>query len=105
MSPLSLSDISKHPAFIELVRKRFKLRVTMIGLMMLVFITYLISWAYFPQLVNLRLPADSSISIGIWFTVVVVIVAIVLSAYYSIFAGKELDELNKKLLKEVGHDA
>lgn len=104
MSPLSFSEIRKHPAFIQLVEKRYKLRFAMIGLMMLVFLTYLITWAYFPQIANMRLPADSSISVGIWFTVLVVAVAIALSAYYSIIAGKQLDELNEQLLKEVGHD-
>jgi len=77
----------------------------MISMMMLVFLGYLISWAFFPQFVNLRLPADSSVTVGIWFTVVVVLVAIILSAYYSMIAGKQLDILNEKLIKDIRHDA
>ncbi len=76
----------------------------MIGLMMLVISAYTMCWAYFPSFVNLRLPADSSVTVGIWFTVLVVIVAITLSAYYAVFAAKQLDELNDQLRMEVGHD-
>ena len=76
----------------------------MIGLMLFVFFSYLLSWAFIPQFVNLRLPENGSVTIGIWFTVLVVLVAISLSAYYAIFAGKQLDELNEQLLKETGND-
>ncbi|QHJ11567.1 Inner membrane protein YjcH [Paraglaciecola mesophila] len=105
MSKMSLVDISKHPRFIELVKKRQQLRVTMIGLMLTVFMSYLVAWAYFPEWVNTRLPSDSSVTIGIWFSVFVVLVAIFLSAYYAVVAGKTLDGLNAQLIKEVEHDA
>ncbi|SEK88882.1 Uncharacterized membrane protein, DUF485 family [Colwellia chukchiensis] len=105
MSALSLSEIRERPAFKELVQKRRKMRVTMISMMMLVFIGYLFAWAFLPEFVNLRLPADSSVTIGIWITVVVVLVAILLSAYYAMIAGKQLDLLNEKLIKDIHHDA
>ncbi|AEE24412.1 MAG: DUF485 domain-containing protein [Alteromonadaceae bacterium] len=105
MSQMSLADISKHPRFIELVKKRHQLRVTMIGLMLTVFMSYLVAWAYFPGLVNTRLPSDSSVTIGIWFSVFVVLVAIFLSAYYAVVAGKSLDALNAQLIKEIEQDA
>ncbi|MFT6951479.1 MAG: uncharacterized membrane protein (DUF485 family) [Paraglaciecola sp.] len=104
MSRLSLSEIRKHPAFIELLKKRHKLRVNMIGVMLLVFMNYMVSWAFFPQFINARFPDNSSVTVGIWFTVVVVLVAIILSAYYAMVAGKPLDKLNAQLLKDVGHD-
>lgn len=104
MSPEKLEEISQLPAFIELVKKRQKLRFMMIGLMMLVFLSYLIAWAYFPEFVNLRLPSDSHVTVGIWFTVLVVVSAIGLSAYYSSVGGKSLDELNEKLLQDIRND-
>lgn len=104
MPRLSLSDVRKHPAFVELVKKRHKLRVRMIGVMLLVFMSYMVSWAYIPQFINTRLPANSSVTVGIWFTVLVVLVAIILSAYYAMVAGKSLDKLNAQLLKDVNHD-
>jgi uncharacterized membrane protein (DUF485 family) len=105
MSALSLSEIRKRPAFIELVQKRHRLRITMVSTMMFVFLAYLISWAFFPEFVNLRVPSDSSVTVGIWFTVIVVLVAILLSAYYSMIAGKQLDALNEKLLEDIHNDA
>jgi len=105
MPPLDQSAVKQHPAFIELVRKRRRLRLVITGLMLLVFLGYLISWAYFPQLVNLRYPTGSAVSLGIWFTVIVVLAAIILSAYYSIIAGRKFDELNDQLISDVHHDA
>tara|TARA_R110000851_G_scaffold333529_1_gene514799 strand:- start:8595 stop:8918 length:324 start_codon:yes stop_codon:yes gene_type:complete len=104
MSTVNLSDVSKLPAFKELVRQRQKLRFTMIGLMMLVFISYLILWAYFPALANVRIPADSPVTLNIWFTALVVVVAIGLSAYYSMVGSKKLDEYNKKLIQDINDE-
>ncbi len=99
-----LIDISKQPEFQRLAHKRRQLRVIMTGLMLFVFGAYTICWAYFPSVLNLQVPTNSAVTVGIWFTVVVVVLAILLSAYYALIAGNQLDELNNQLRELVAHD-
>ncbi|NIB40673.1 DUF485 domain-containing protein [Pseudomaricurvus alkylphenolicus] len=99
-----IEQMRNSPGFVALSRKRRESRIAMVGLMMLVFLTYLTCWAFIPGVINARVPEDSPVSIGIWFTVAVVVLSIILSGYYTLVIGKKMDRLNQQLLKEVDHD-
>lgn len=95
-----IRDIGRDPLFLELSRKRRKAKIIMVSIMMLVFLTTQIIWAFFPAFVSMRIPSGSSVSLAVWFTVIVVLTAIILSGYYSLVMGKQLDKLNEDLLRK-----
>ncbi|NIB43496.1 DUF485 domain-containing protein [Pseudomaricurvus alkylphenolicus] len=95
-----IERLQNDPDFHVLSRERHKSRVFMAGAMILVLAFYLICWAYFPALINARIPAQSSVSLGVWFTVAVVLISIGLSGYYTLVVGRRHDQLNQKLLGE-----
>tara|TARA_B100000446_G_scaffold74809_2_gene70653 strand:+ start:49461 stop:49697 length:237 start_codon:yes stop_codon:yes gene_type:complete len=76
----------------------------MVILMMGVFLPTQIIWAFFPEVIGIRFPAGGAVSLGVWFTVLVVVTAIILSGYYSLVMGKRLDALNEKLMREIEHE-
>ena len=73
-------------------------------LTMLMFLFTHICWAFFPDFVSWRMPDDSNISLGVWFTVATVLTAILLSACYSLVLGKHLDAENQQLIEELSHE-
>lgn len=104
MESEQLKELGSNPLFLELSSKRRKARIAMVIALMLVFLTTQLIWAFFPEIVGMRVPGTSSVSLGIWFTVLVVLSAICLSGYYSLVLGKQFDELNEKLMREIGHE-
>ena len=104
MQTEQLKELGSNSLFLELSSKRRKARIAMVAIIMLVFMTTQVIWAFFPEIVGMRVPGTSSVSLGIWFTVFVVLSAIGLSGYYSLVLGKQLDELNEKLMREIGHE-
>ena len=104
MTPELVEKYLNNPNFKALAYKRHRLRVQMISAMMLVFGSYLVAWGFFPELVNYRIPVNGPVSLGVWFCIFVVLFAILLSGYYTMFAGKKLDALNEKLLQDFNHD-
>ncbi|MBR9911966.1 MAG: DUF485 domain-containing protein [Gammaproteobacteria bacterium] len=99
-----IKQLMQSSTFIELYQKRRRARTLMVVLMMLVFLTTQLIWAFFPDIIGVRIPADSSVSLGVWFTVLVVLTAIGLSGYYSLVMGREQDKLNEKLMREINHE-
>ncbi len=77
----------------------------MVALMLLVFVSTQLIWALFPEVIGLRLPANSPVSLGVWFTVLTVLCAIALSGVYSLILTKPLDALNEQLIREINRHA
>lgn len=104
MTTDEINKIIINPHFVLLTKKRFKIKVIMVTLTMLVFLIIQSLWAFYPEIVNLRVPDNSSISLAIWLTVVMIFTAISLAAYYTLVSGKQLDELSEKLIRDLNHE-
>lgn len=99
-----IQSVKKRPLYSALVSKRKKIRRVMMTIMMLVFFTVQLLWAFFPNVVNTLVPGNTSFSLAIWFTVFIVIIAILLSWVYALVLGPKLDRMNDELQKEVFGD-
>ncbi len=99
-----IARINNNRSFLLLTRKRKQTKIVMVSLTMLVFLLIHIGWAFFPALINLRVPENSAISLGVWLAVVMILTAIVLSGYYSLVSGSKLDALNRQLIDELKHE-
>lgn len=99
-----ITQITNNQLFLLLARKRKQAKIIMVALTMLIFLSIHICWAFIPAFVNLRVPEGSAVSLGVWFTVAMILTAIVLSGYYSLVSGKKLDALNRQLIKELNHE-
>lgn len=99
-----IQSVKKRPLYNELISKRKKIRRVMMTIMMLIFFTVQLLWAFFPNVVNTSVPGDTSFSLAIWFTVFIVVIAILLSWVYALVLGPKTDRMNDELQKEVFGD-
>ncbi len=107
MNTRLLLELGRSAQFIKLLKLRRRAKIMMLSLMMVVFVTSQILWAFFPEIVNQRIPEGSNVSLAVWLTVLVVLSAIGLSGYYSLVTGKQLDKLNDERVRnfrETHHD-
>jgi uncharacterized membrane protein (DUF485 family) len=104
MNKLEVERFLNNPSFVLLTKTRKKIKMAMVILTMLVFLTIQILWAFYPEIVNVRVPTNGATSLAIWLTVLMVVAAIFLSGYYALVAGKKLDALNKQLLSVLKHE-
>lgn len=100
-----IARICDSPLYRELLRRRRRMRIALSGIMFAGFGLYLGIWAWWPGVMNTFLPAGSAVSVGIWATVLVVVLASVLSGYYVLRASPRTDRLSERLLEELGIEA
>lgn len=98
----AVEDVLSTPLFHELIRRRRRLRVGSLSIMLLIFGLSQVIWALYPELANRAVPRDGGVTLAIWLTVAVVLSAIALSGYYAVVAGRALDRLSERLIRQIG---
>lgn len=99
-----IQSVKRRPLYSAMISKKRKIRRLMMTIMMLAFFIVQILWAFFPKIVSSLGPGDDSFSLAIWFTVFIVLTAILLSCVYALFLGPKLDRMNEQLQKEIFGD-
>ena len=96
-------DIQKlaHSAALQkLIRLRVGMTIILSAVMSLVYALFFIAIAYFPEWMGSTLHQQSTISIGIWFSVFCVLFSVLISAFYIWWANNFYDAAIQKLMLE-----
>jgi uncharacterized membrane protein (DUF485 family) len=93
--------ILENPNFHELVAKRSRFAWLLSAVMLGLYLLFILSIAFTPQLLGMRISHDSVITWGIPFGVGLILSAFVLTGIYVRRANGEFDNLNKAILAEV----
>ncbi len=88
------------PDFKYFIARNTFIHLFFVLIILFLFSFYLMSWTWFPDIVNYRFPKDSQISLEIWMTFVLVISSIILSAFYTFVIGSKSEKLKNALLQK-----
>ncbi len=89
--------IANNPDFQELVRRRTGYGWMMAALMIVVYFAFILTIAYFPSLLAIKIAAGSPISLGILLGFLILVFAFVLTGLYVHKANTQFDELTDKI--------
>ncbi|KIV62792.1 putative membrane protein, clustering with ActP [Pseudomonas sp. FeS53a] len=92
--------IHENPRFKELVTKRERFAWLLSAIMLGLYLAFILLIAFEPQVLGMRLSADSPITLGIPIGVGIILTAFVLTGVYVRRANGEFDRLNQEILKE-----
>jgi uncharacterized membrane protein (DUF485 family) len=93
--------ILENPNFHELVAKRSRFAWLLAAVMLGLYLAFILTIAFAPQLLGTRVDADSVITWGIPLGLGLIASAFVLTGIYVQRANGEFDRLNKAILDEV----
>jgi uncharacterized membrane protein (DUF485 family) len=93
--------ILENPNFHELVVKRSRCAWLLSAIMLGLYLAFILSIAFAPQLLGARISPDSVITWGIPLGVGLILSAFILTGIYVRRANGEFDALNKAILDEV----
>lgn len=102
MNSKEVSKILNNPKFKLLVKKRKTIRFVMVFITLFIVLGFFLTWAFAPDFVSNRYPANSAVTVGTWMAISLVTLIVLISALYAVFFGNKLDKLNDELLKELG---
>ena len=73
----------------------------MVVITLFIVLGFFLTWAFAPDFVSARFPADSYITVGTWLAMSLVVSIVFISILYAVFFGRKLDKLNDELLEEL----
>ena len=96
----NIQKLAHSPALRKLIRKRLVMTSILSAVMLLISAVYFIAIAYFPEWMGSTLHPQTTISIGIWFSVFCVVFSVLISAFYIWWANNFYDEEMQRLMQE-----
>ena len=97
----NLAELGREPEFLELQRKRNCFSWAMFVIMFLVFSSYILAIAFFPELLAIPLKDDSSIPWGIPYAVLVILTGILLTTIFIIVTNRYFEPKMRALVEKV----
>jgi uncharacterized membrane protein (DUF485 family) len=95
-----IQKLAHSPALQKLIRKRVVMISILSTIMMLISAVYFIAIAYLPEWMGSTLYQQSTVSIGIWFSIFCVVFSVVISGFYIWWANNYYDTEMQKLIQE-----
>ncbi|QZI73445.1 DUF485 domain-containing protein [Pseudomonas protegens] len=99
MSPQEIDRITRHPDFIQLVRRKQRLYWSLTLIMLLAYYGFVLLVAFDPALLGQSLSGGVT-SVGMPVGVAMIVLAVALTGFYVYRANQRLDPLNDKLKRE-----
>ncbi len=96
-----LSDSARYHS---LVRRRRRVTWLLTAIGILQFGVYFGAIAWLPELSGMAWPEGSAVSIIIWLTVLVILLSIIVSGFYTWWTGRYFDPERDRLLQELADD-
>lgn len=104
--PLTAEQVQRimhHPTFIQLERQRWRLGLTLTVVQLAIYFGFILLVAWSPETLK-QAWSGGVMTVGIPLGVAVIASCFVLSGIYVWFANGHFDDLNARLLQEVGHE-
>ncbi|MYH69942.1 MAG: DUF485 domain-containing protein [Gammaproteobacteria bacterium] len=92
------------PAYRTLVRRRKRVTYLLTAIGILQFGVYFGAIAWLPGLSGFIWPTGSAVSVIIWLTVLVIVMSVLISAFYIWWTGRFYDPERERVLKELADD-
>ncbi|MGC5698679.1 DUF485 domain-containing protein [Pseudomonas sp. NFXW11] len=99
MTPQQIEHITRHPDFIQLVRRKQRLYWSLTLIMLLAYYGFVLLVAFHPGLLGRSLSGGAT-SIGMPVGVAMIVLAIALTGFYVHYSNRRLDPLNARLKRE-----
>ncbi|MCO7611594.1 MULTISPECIES: DUF485 domain-containing protein [Pseudomonas chlororaphis group] len=99
MSPQEIDRITRHPDFIQLVRRKQRLYWSLTLVMLLAYYGFVLLVAFNPGLLGRSLSGGAT-SVGMPVGVAMIVLAFALTGFYVYRSNRLLDPLNDKLKRE-----
>ena len=99
-----IRKLSASPAYRALVRRRRRVTYLLTAVGILQFVVYFGAIAWLPELAAMRWPEGSAVSVIVWLTVLVIVMSVLISAFYVWWTGRFYDPERDRILKEVAHE-
>ena len=93
--------IEQNPRFKELVRRRDRFAWALSAIMLGLYVAFILLIAFEPQVLGIRLGADTPITLGMPLGVGLIVSAFILTGIYVKRANGEFDRLTQEILTEV----
>lgn len=95
-----IAKLQNSPEFKQLIRKRLRVCVILSVIMIAFFSCYFLCMAYLPEFMGRSLFDSSVISIGVYFSIALMLLGVLLSGFYSWWSSNKIDPMKDKLIKE-----
>ena len=99
-----IRKLSASPAYRTLVRRRQRVTFLLTVIGILQFVVYFGAIAWLPGLSGFLWPTGSAVSVIIWLTVLVIVMSVLISAFYIWWTGRFYDPERDRILKELADD-
>ena len=99
-----IRKLSASSAYRTLVRRRRRVTFLLTVIGILQFVVYFGAIAWLPGLSGLIWPAGSAVSVIIWLTVLVIVMSVLISAFYIWWTGRYFDPERDRILNLLHHD-
>lgn len=93
--------IEQSPRFRELVTRRERFAWLLSSIMLGLYFAYILIIAFVPQVLGIKLSAESATTLGMPVGIGLILLAFVLTGIYTYRANGEFDRLNQEVLDEV----
>ena len=92
--------IIKNKNFKYLVKKKSFISWFLSSITLLLYFSFILLIAFFPEILGIKISDKSIITIGIPIGVTIILLAFISTGFYVLIANKELDQIEKKILKK-----
>tara|TARA_B100000029_G_scaffold146779_1_gene142101 strand:+ start:11952 stop:12260 length:309 start_codon:yes stop_codon:yes gene_type:complete len=92
--------IIKNKNFKYLVKKKSFISWFLSSITLLLYFSFILLIAFFPEILGIKISEKSIITIGIPIGVTIILLAFISTGFYVLIANKELDQIEKKILKK-----
>ena len=103
-SDIDIEKLGESETLRALIRRKVRMCYLLSTIMTVVFFSYFFALAWAPGWMGSQAFPGSSVSIGVYFTVVAVLFGVGISAFYIWWAHHNFDPALEKILKEHGFD-
>ena len=99
-----IQKLAASPAFRHILARKNRVIFILSALMMLLYSLFFIAIAWFPEWMGSTPLKSSTVSMGIWLTMISVIISVILSGLYPWWANKYFDQALQDVLRDSGID-
>lgn len=104
MSQPDTDKCLNHPKFKQLSRERNRFSFTLTLIIVIGFGIYVMGMSYAPEFMASPIEEGRSTTYGILIAILVILVGMVCSGFYTWWANRKFDVLKKELLKDLGYE-
>lgn len=100
MSADRYERVKQNPKFHQLVKRRSRFAWTLTLIILMMYFSFILSIAFFPQLLGHVLHPDSPITVGIPIGIAIIFLAFVLTGVYVYRANTVFDRITREIIEE-----